>query len=77
MASQVSTSSAHAAEMSLPPLQSLKKILVDWGIDSIIDGGVEGMSPDLQARVVPSYSDEGGEALLTQFVSSTYSYTQL
>lgn len=52
------TSSGVSNNLSLPPLQSLKQILLDWGVADIIEGGIEGLSPDLQARIVPRFSND-------------------
>lgn len=67
--SKMSSMMSDENNLSLPPLQSLKKILLDWGVSNIIDGGIEGLSPDLHARVVPHFSN-GEEMLFSKRVRS-------
>ena len=50
-------------EVSLPPVQPLKALLQEWGLESLVEGGLEGMSDELLCRVVPRM-DDGDESAI-------------
>jgi hypothetical protein len=41
---------------------SLRALLQGWGLEPLIEGGLDGMSDDLLARVVPSFTDAAMDA---------------
>jgi hypothetical protein len=53
--------------MELSPSQSLKALLVGWGLEDLID--LSGMAGEIEARVVPSFADGSHPEIMAQLIA--------